>query len=88
MDFKINDENYGNAGQSFSNEEFKISNVGDDDFPPSEDFLTSNEDDEEYLSSGNFQSSEDDYAVGGHSFPSDKLKSNNVDVDFPPSEDF
>jgi hypothetical protein len=36
-----------------------------------------------------FQSSEDDYAIGGHSFPSDKLKGNNVDdADFPPSEDF
>jgi hypothetical protein len=103
-DFKSNDDDYGNAGQSFSNEEFKRNNVGDDDFPPSEDFQgtnednedfppsedfqASNEDDEEYLSSGDFQSSEDDYTIGGHSFPSDKLKINNVDVDFPPSEDF
>jgi hypothetical protein len=36
----------------------------------------------------NFQSSEDDYAIGGHSLPSDKLKGNNLDVDFPPSEYF
>jgi hypothetical protein len=92
------------TGESFSNEEFKRSNVGAEDFPPSEDFQgtnednedffpsedfqASNEDDEEYLSSGDFQSSEDDYAIGGHSFPSDKLKINNFDVDFSPSEDF
>ena len=89
---------------SLSTAEFKISNVSADDFPPSEDFQgtdednedfppsedfqASNEDDEEYLSSGNFQSSENDYTIGGHSFPSDKLKNNNVDVDFLPSEDF
>ena len=103
-DFKSNDDDYGNVGQSFLNEEFKGSNVGDDDFPPSEDFQgtdednedfppsevfqVSNEDNEEYLSSGDFQSNENDYSIGGHSFPSDKLKSNNVHVDFPPSEDF
>jgi hypothetical protein len=79
-DFKSNYDDYGNVGQSFSNEEFKRSNVGaedfppsedfqgtdedNEDFPPSEDFQASNEDDKEYLSSGDFQSSEDDYAIG------------------------
>ena len=37
---------------------------------------------------GDFKSNEDDYANGGHSFPSEKFKGNNVDDDdFPPSED-
>jgi hypothetical protein len=89
-DFKSSDDDYSNGGQSFQNGEFKGSNVGDDDFPPSEDFQgtdeddedfppsddfqASNEDDEEFPSSGDFQSSEDDYDIGGHSFPSEKLK--------------
>ena len=80
-DFKSNDDDYGNVGQSFSNEEFKGRNVGDDDFPPSQDFQgtnednedfsptvdfqASNEDDEEFLFSGDFQSSEYDYATSG-----------------------
>jgi hypothetical protein len=71
-------------------EDFEGTDEDNEDFPPSEDFEASNEDedDEQYLSSGEFQSSEDDYTIGCHSFPSDKLKRNNVDVDFPPSEDF
>jgi hypothetical protein len=71
-------------------EDFEGTDDDNEDFPPSEDIEANNEDedDEEYISSDEFQSSADDYAIGGHSFPSDKLKRNNVDVDFPPSEDF
>jgi hypothetical protein len=104
-DFKSSDDDYGNGGQSFPNEKFKGNNVGDDDFPPSEHFQGTdeddedfppceyfqviNEDDEEFPSSGDFQSSEDDYAIGGHFFLSEKFKGINVDDDdFPPSGDF
>ena len=43
------------------NEEFKRSNVGDDDFPSSEDFQANNDNDEEYLSSCDFQDTDEDF---------------------------
>jgi hypothetical protein len=74
---------------------FKGSNIGDDDFPPSEDFQGTDEyfppseyfqgtkeEDEEFPSSGDFKSSEDDYANVGHSFLSGEFKGNDVDDDF------
>jgi hypothetical protein len=53
-DFKSNDDDYGNARQSFSNEEFKRSNVCADDFAPSEDFQRTDEDNEDFPPSEDF----------------------------------
>jgi hypothetical protein len=60
--------------------EFKDSNVGDDefppsedfegideDFPPSEDFQGTNEDDEEFPPSGDFKSNDDDFKSNDNS---------------------
>jgi len=59
-DFKSSDHDYGNGGHSFLSGEFKGSNAGDDDFPPSEDFQGTDEDDEYFPPSEDFQGTNED----------------------------